>query len=240
MYTRKKKSLFTLIELLVVIAIIAILASMLLPALQNARKRALQSSCQSGLKQVMTGVILYAEDYERMMAHPTGNPGNDYTDYGYYTAHYGYNPWTRAPRAHYALQLEDYTGDREVFRCPADAGFANRGDSVPAISYHWKLQLYRNPHLYRGVQYSQFGQPELTMLLQEQRAFHTSHLDNGSGYATYTGNWDANPNPSTMNAMADGHVEFRKNSPGEMHCYRDPHWGYAIDSKGRIYRGDMR
>ena len=56
------RSRFTLIELLVVIAIIAILASMLLPALNQARQAAQQTKCLSNRKQVVLGVLMYAND----------------------------------------------------------------------------------------------------------------------------------------------------------------------------------
>ena len=61
-----KKKLFTLIELLVVIAIIAILSSMLLPVLGKVKEIAKKSLCTNNLKQIGTGISMYASDYDYM------------------------------------------------------------------------------------------------------------------------------------------------------------------------------
>ena len=67
---------FTLIELLVVIAIIAILAAIFFPVFAHARAKARQTACLSNMKQLGTGLTMYAQDWDETL------PLNDYVGNG--------------------------------------------------------------------------------------------------------------------------------------------------------------
>src|SRR5436853_6686066 len=75
--TRTNRRGFTLVELLVVIAIIALLISMLIPALANVRRQSMSVKCKSNLKQCFIGMNLYADNNKEWFApHDLGCPPN--------------------------------------------------------------------------------------------------------------------------------------------------------------------
>ena len=94
---------FTLIELLVVIAIIAVLAAILFPILLNAREKGRQTKCFNNMKQIGTGVLMYADDNSGAFPRNRFNPRP-----ATYT-------WKHAVRK--------YVRGIDVFICPSNIGY---------------------------------------------------------------------------------------------------------------------
>ncbi len=115
---------FTLIELLVVIAIIAILAAMLLPALNQARERGRAASCTNNLKQIVGAAIFYSNDNDDFMPMASGIYGNP--------AVWGSprDPWISADFVHsyWVYTTSRYLGGQwtggqsasKIYICPSD------------------------------------------------------------------------------------------------------------------------
>lgn len=102
---RQRQSAFTLIELLVVISIIALMISILLPALAAARSSAKQIACGSNVRQAMIGHFTYSIDSNGLLVPKSAAPPLAAT----------YNDWSGI------LQQLNYLSSPEVFACPEDS-----------------------------------------------------------------------------------------------------------------------